>query len=247
MDRVKILAEIGHKEKNGIFVVTVPTAVSANKTIKKILDNYCDSKTALFLSGGKTPRKLYGEISSEKTLKAGAVLMVDERFGEKLHRHSNELMIQGTGLLKYFESRNVRFYPILADEQEIKDTALQYDETLRFLLKFFPKTVGLLGLGDDGHTAGIPAIPSIAKRILEDQSSLVTYYEDESGVYGARITMTFLALSQLDLILILVLGQEKREALKLMFDSGPIEEIPARFYLKPEIAGKTILVTDQVV
>src|SRR3990167_6502746 len=121
MDRVKLLQEIAHKEKNGIFVVTVPSAVSANKTIKKILDNYCDSKTALFLSGGKTPRKLYGEISSEKTLKAGAVLMVDERFGEKLHRHSNELMIQGTGLLKYFESRNVRFYPILADEQEIKD------------------------------------------------------------------------------------------------------------------------------
>jgi hypothetical protein len=45
----------------------------------------------------------------------------------------------------------------------------------------------------------------------------------------------------------LVLGVEKRDALKSMFDPGLIEDIPARFYLKPEIAAKTILVTDQVV
>ena len=81
--------------------------------------------------------------------------------------------------------------------------------------------------------------------MVEDQSSLVSHYELEG--YGQRITMNFLALSQLDLILILVLGKEKREALKLMFGDGPIEEIPARFYLKPEIAAKTILITDQIV
>ena len=131
----------------------------------------------------------------------------------------------------------------------VEEAGKRFDLVLKNWMSENPdgKIVCTVGMGADGHTAGIPAIPSIAKRILEDQSSLVTYYDDESGVYGARITMTFLALSQLDLILILVLGQEKREALKLMFDSGPIEEIPARFYLKPEIAGKTILVTDQVV
>lgn len=247
MDRQQILQEIAHKDKNGIFVVSVPTAASANKTYRKILEKYSDSKTALFLSGGTTPKKLYEEIASEKTLKIGAGLMIDERFGEKLHKKSNELMIKNTGLLNYFESRNIRFYPILAEEENLENTAMHYDETLRFLLKFFPKTVGILGIGNDSHTAGIPAIPAVCKRILEDQSSLVTYYEDESGKYGARITMTFLALSQLDLILILVLGQEKREALKLMFSEGPIEEVPARFYLKPEIAEKVILVTDQII
>ena len=246
MDRAKILLEIVYKDKNGIFVVTSPTAASANKVVKKILENYSDSKTALFLSGGSTPKKLYEEIASEKTLKVGSALQVDERFGQKLHRHSNELMIKNTCLLKYFEDQNIRFYPILNDES-LENTSLQYDEALRFLLKYFPKTVGILGIGDDAHTAGIPAIPNVVKRILEDQSSLVTFYNEEDGKYGARITMTYLALSQLDLILILVLGQEKREALKLMFGDGKVEEVPARFYLKPEIAAKTILVTDQIV
>lgn len=257
MDRVKLLQEIAHKEKNGIFVVTVPTAVSANRAVRKILENYSDSKTALFLSGGSTPKKLYEEIASEKKLRVGSALQVDERFGERLHRHSNELMIKNTGLLKYFEDQNIRFYPIL-NNKEIGESAKDYDETLRFLLKFFPKSVGILGLGSDGHTAGLPSgnpksqtlnpkLAEVTKRILNDQSSLVTNYDDEGGKYGVRITMTFLALSQLDLILILVLGQEKREALKLMFDGGPIEEAPARFYLKPEIAEKTILITDQIV
>lgn len=265
MDRVKILQDTPHKEKNGIFVVSVPTVVSANRAVRKILENYSDSKTALFLSGGSTPRKLYEDIASEKTLRVGSVLQVDERFGEKLHRHSNELMIQGTSLLKYFDEQNIRFYPMIEDK-EIQQTSKDYDETLRFLFKYFPKSVGILGIGEDGHTAGIPAgnqnskgktstfakasadkqsLSRVSKRILEDQSSLVSYYELEG--YGPRVTMTFLALSQLDLILILVLGQEKREALRLMFTEGSIEEVPARFYLRPEIAEKTILVTDQIV
>lgn len=251
MDRVKILQEIAYKEKDGIFVVTSPTAASANKVVKKILENYSDSKTALFLSGGNTPRKLYEEIAQEKTLKVGAALMIDERFGEKFHKKSNESMLRDTGLLTYFEEQNIRFYPILQKDEDLENTALQYDETLRFLFKYFPKSVGILGLGSDGHTAGIPAIPEISKRILEDQSLLVTSYIDESGKYRERITMTYLALSQLDLILILVLGQEKREILNSMFKVSDlekeIEEFPSKFYLKPEISAKTILITDQIV
>ncbi|MBI4097520.1 MAG: 6-phosphogluconolactonase [Candidatus Levybacteria bacterium] len=271
MDRQQLLQEVPHKEKNGIFVVNSPTAVSANKTVERILTNYCDSKTALFLSGGRTPIHLFEAIAVKKCIKTGAVGLVDERFGEKWHKGSNELMIKNTGILDYFESLNIRFYPILQDSKKkesvyhklvydttIEQIAKDYDESLRFLFKYFPKTVGILGIGEDGHTAGIPAgnsksqIPNpkllgITKRILEDQSSLVTYYEDESGKYGARVTMTFLALGQLDLIILLVLGQEKREALKLMFDDGSIEETPAKFYLQPEIAEKTILITDQIV
>lgn len=256
MDRVKILQEIAHKEKHGIFVVSVPTAASANRTVRKILANYSDSKTALFLSGGSTPRKLYELLAEQKSLRVGSVGLVDERFGEKLHKKSNELMIKNTGLLEYFESRNVRFYPIIGEEESLENTALQYDETLRFVMKYFPKNVGIMGIGDDGHTAGIPARTQksklksqnsneIVRKMLDDQSSLVSFYELEG--YGKRITMNFNALSMLDLIIILVLGQEKREALKLMFDGGSVEEIPARFYLKPEIAARTILITDQIV
>ncbi len=273
MDRSSLLGLNHFKNKDNILVIESPTAQSANETISEILEKYCDLKTALFLSGGNTPKKLYEFIAAEKKLKVGAVGQVDERYGEKLHKKSNELMMKNTGLIEYFEVQNIRFYPILQEEVDLENTALQYDEALRFILKYFPKSVGILGLGEDGHTAGLPSgnqkskiknqnLIEINKRILNDQSSLITHYEDDSGVYGPRITFTYTGLSQLDLIIVLVLGQEKREILNKMFKSRlpksgtggqvngnqeEIESFPAKFYLKPEIASKTILITDQIV
>ncbi len=256
MDRQTLLGLNHYVNKNGVIVFEVPTPQKANESIAEILTKYSDFKTALFLSGGTTPKKLYEYFAGEKTLKAGAVGQIDERYGVRNHKNSNEVMITGTGLTAYFEDKNIRFYPMLEQNVEIKNAAKDYDEALRFILKYFPKSVGILGIGEDGHTAGLPSgnqkskvksqkAKEVIERINNDQSSLVSYYELED--YGQRITMNFAGISMLDLIIILVLGQEKREALKLMFDEGPVEDCPARFYLKPEIAEKTILITDQIV
>lgn len=245
MDRQSLLGLNHFKNKNDILVIESPTVQKANETVAEILGKYSDFKTALFLSGGSTPKKLYEMFVEAKTLKAGLLGMIDERYGEKGHKNSNEVMIKNTGIIEYFENQNIRFYPIIEGEKEIENLAQDYDEALRFIFKYFPKSAGILGIGADGHPAGIPTNPEIVRKMLEDQSSLVSYYEIEK--YGPRITMNFQGLSMLDLIIILVLGQEKREALRLMFVDGEVEEIPARFYLKPEIAKKTILVTDQVV
>ncbi len=248
MDISSLIGLTHYKNKDGIIVIETPTVQKANDSVAEILEKYADFKTSLFLSGGGTPKKLYEYLASEKKLRAGAVGQIDERFGERFHKNSNELMIKNSGLIDYLEGRNIRFYPILEDKK-IDETAKDYDEALRFIFKYFPKTVGILGIGSDSHTAGIPANPEIVRKMIEDQSSLVSYYELEG--YGARITMNFHALSMLDLIIILVLGQEKREILNSMFKVANLEEeiekFPAKFYLKPEIAEKVILITDQIV
>jgi len=263
MNKKQLIGSNKFVEKDSIAIIETVTAQKANETVSEILQKYSDFKTALFLSGGSTPKNLYKLIAKEKKLKAGAIGLVDERFGKKNHRHSNELMIRGTGIIEYFENQNLRFYPII-DNKNIEISTKEYDEALRFIFEYFPKSVGVMGIGEDGHTAGLPASQrgepagtkslklkvkssglEITRRIMEDQSSLVSYYELEG--YGPRITMSFAALTHLDLILILVLGQEKRGALKLMFSSGKIEEVPARYYKKPEIAKKTILITDQII
>lgn len=249
MDRQALIGLTHSKNKNGIIVIESPTVQKANEAIAEILGKYCDFKTALFLSGGSTPTKLYEYFATDKKLRAGAVGQVDERFGEKMHKKSNELMIKETGLLDYFENSNMRFYPMIEEGLDIETSARNYDEALRFVLKYFPKSVGIMGLGADGHTAGIPAIPEISKKMMEDGSSLMSFYEAEK--YGSRITMNFNAIGVLDLIILLVLGQEKREILNQMFKfegtNEEIEKFPAKFYLKPEIAAKTIIITDQIV
>ena len=245
MDRQALLGLNHYKNKNGIIVFESPSVNKANEVVAEILEKYSDFKTALFLSGGTTPKKLYELLAEKKSLKAGAVGQVDERYGVGSHRHSNELMIENTGLIKYFEDQNIRFYSMLESGESIEECAKDYDEALRFILKYIPKSAGILGIGADGHTAGIPAIPEIAKKMNEDQGTFVSQYAAKP--YGERITFNFQGLSMLDLVIILVLGQEKREALKKMFKEGNEEEYPARFYIRPKIAGKTILITDQVV
>jgi 6-phosphogluconolactonase/glucosamine-6-phosphate isomerase/deaminase len=166
--------------------------------------------------------------------------MVDERYGEVGHEKSNANMMLG------FEP----FYSILNGES-LENTALHYDKTVRSLFDKSKKSIGILGIGSDGHTAGIPAgIKNYESRIKNGE--LVSFFDNFPGENPKRVTMTFNALAKLDQILILVFGEDlpagrqgKKEALRKMFESGPIEEIPARFYLRPEISKKTILVTDQ--
>jgi 6-phosphogluconolactonase/glucosamine-6-phosphate isomerase/deaminase len=195
------------------FVVTVKDALQGCILAKDILYSICDKKTALFLSGGRTPKQFYQMVAQEERLTVGAVGLIDERYGPPMHEQSNEQMIQQTGLIGYLHYKHVPFYSILTatspilvkseikQSTTIEDATTDYDETLRVLFNSFSKSIGILGIGLDGHTAGIP----VGKKEQENkQQSLVTYFTDFPGPQKERISMTFLGLSMLDLNIVLV-------------------------------------------
>jgi 6-phosphogluconolactonase/glucosamine-6-phosphate isomerase/deaminase len=113
--------------------------------------------------------------------------------------------------------------------------------------------VAILGVGIDAHTAGIPSDPSVWQEFDLSgrmKTEMVIDYDDHgpsagSGFYGERISMSFLALSHMDLNLVLVFGHDKKRALEWMFADGSEEEVPSRFFKRPDIAPKTLLITDQ--
>ena len=226
--------KVNQFNKNGITIVEVENQNEGEDFAKDFLYKNSDPATVLFLSGGKTPKAIYEQILLENKLSYGAIGMIDERYGLTGHQKSNALLMD----------KFSPFYPVLSGEN-IEKTSQDYDETVRYLFNYFQKSIGILGIGGDGHTAGIPAIPHIAEKILEDRFEYVTFFDAKDGFYDKRITLTFNGLSRLDQILVLVFGEEKKYALKKMFKEGPVTEIPARFYLTPEMVGKTILVTDQ--
>jgi 6-phosphogluconolactonase len=227
-------------------IIKVKNSEEGIGVCKKLLYTTVSKNSVLFLSGGSTPKIFYQKLAKEEKLRAGAVALVDERFGEKLHENSNEKMIQDTGLIQYLGQAKTRFYPIL-ENKNMEDSTKDYDETVRYLFNYFPKSVGILGVGTDGHTAGIPAIEKFSQKILDDKSSLASFYDDEESFYKQRITLTFLGLSKLDQIIVLVFGKEKRKALSLMFKLGSITQIPCRFLAQPEMSDKVTLITDQSV
>ena len=145
---------------------------------KKVLYKNVDDRTVLFLSGGSTPKFLYQTLAKEKKLKVGAVAMVDERFGSPFHQNSNEKMINDTGFLSYIESENISFYGILKDRL-LEETAKDYDKVVQTLFKKFQKRVAILGIGEDGHTASLPAGKSQISSIRHPSVKLRTRAQDK--------------------------------------------------------------------
>lgn len=238
---------LSHKNQ-GITVCSVENQIDGIDLAAAVLYEVTDKKTVLYLSGGGTPKNLYAKLSKEEMLTPGAVGIVDERFGPKNHPKSNELMIKNSGLLRYLEMIDIPFYPILQGLDR-EETAKRYDEKIREMNAIFPNSVAIVGIGTDGHTAGLPAQNFLRRlggsNFKLDKHSLVTEHNDTSGKYGERVTMTFLGLEMMDLLIVLVFGEDKKDALEAMFSFGSEQEIPARFYKRPEIARKTLLITDQ--
>ncbi len=229
------------------------------KIAKEKIYQFTDKKTALFLSGGSTPKLLYQKLARERKLRVGAVAMVDERFGLPFHPTSNELSIKNTGLLAYFKKENIKFYSMLKIRKKRGELAKEYDELTRSIFHRFKKRITILGLGVDGHTASIAPDRLDFKNPLfkkERKNLFVSEFRDPKLMskegspappfgFGERITLTIHALSQMDFLILLVFGKEKKKALKLMFSKGSIEEIPARSLKTPKVSKKTLLITDQ--
>jgi|SRR5581483_3802965 len=246
--------------RNGVTVFLADTEDQATEKTKELLYDFSDENTALFLSGGSTPKKLYTELALEKKLLVGAVVQVDERYGEPFHQVSNQLSIKNTGLLDYLAEKNIQFYPMLGSGKSREELAQEYEVIVSDLFGRFKKKIAILGIGQDGHTASIaPNRPDFNNPLFTSQKDrLVGEFKDPKPMsaegspvppngFGERITLTSKALSEMDQLLVLVLGQKKKEALEMVLTEGPVEKAPLRFCLWPKVSSKTLFITDQKV
>jgi 6-phosphogluconolactonase len=234
-------------QNTGITVAKVETLFDGFRLAKDILYTLVDAKTVLYLSGGNTPKTLYEQLATEETIHPGAVGLVDERYGTKFHERSNEKMIQETGLLRYLQMRDIAFYPILVGKSR-EETAAAYDEKLRSLNATYQKSIAILGIGTDGHTSSLaPNRPDFTNPMfdLSQKHLLVSEFNDQKSAYKERVGMTFLGLEMQDVLLVLVFGHDKKKTLDSVFSEGKETEIPSRFFKRPDIAKKTLFITDQ--
>jgi 6-phosphogluconolactonase len=232
-------------ERDGILITPVNDTGEGLAIAAAIIYGIVDRKTTLYLSGGSTPKPLYEQFAKEEILTPGVVAMIDERYGDPLHEKSNEKTIIQTGIVRYLSIRDIPFYAMLRGTP-IAETADRYDELIRSLQTVYPKNVGVLGIGSDGHTAGIAPNRHDFKNPLfaANDYAMVSHFDDPTGPFKKRVTMTFLGLTMLDLNIVLVFGKEKEQGLQLLFDEGTEQDIPARFYKRPDIAPRTIIITD---
>jgi 6-phosphogluconolactonase len=196
------------------------------------------------LSGGSTPRTLYGLLASDEFRGRFPWSRVswywgDERFVPYDHLESNYRMTREAMLAKApVPAENI--HPVPADGTA-EDAAARYERTLQTAYgapvldparPLFDIT--LLGLGTDGHTASL--LPGDA--VLEERKRWVVAVSH--GRPEVRITMTFPVIESSRHVAFLVAGQEKAAILGAIRAGG--SRVPAA-RVRP--VGETIWFVDQ--
>lgn len=165
------------------------------------------------LSGGSTPRATYQLLAGmDVDWGCAELFFSDERFVPPDHKDSNYRMVRET-LLSSGKVSPLKLLAIPTDGTP-QSAADRYDEAMRQQygagelepgVPLFHLT--LLGLGDDGHTASLlPGQP-----VLQERTRWAAPVPQGRG--EPRISLTYPALESSALILFLVSGAAKRDAL----------------------------------
>lgn len=138
-------------------------------------------------------RELLGALNPTDILR---VALTDERYGAVDHPDSNARQLVEAG----FDMSGLTFYPTLKGE-DIATTSQQYSETLNILAKDCDAIIALLGMGVDGHTAGLlPGNP------LMDTADYAGQFD---GFDFQRVTTTPTLLHHVDEAVLYAVGQSK--------------------------------------
>lgn len=207
----------------------VATAV-ADAFVDFVARSICETGSCIVaITGGTIPNRLFellntpvyiDRIDWERTF----FLWTDERFisqsdpDNHFYRAKKRLFSNMCGAS--------HFFPIHTDKGTVRNAADEYDKEVKTILRARDKKgvdLAILGLGQDGHTAGL--FPrSLA---LQEDGRYVVAVED--GNVWDRVTMTFSFLSQARHVWYTVVGDAKRAALaKVLQQRFDYEDSPWR-------------------
>ncbi len=188
---------------------------------------------SLALSGGATPRRLFGLLAAEPYRSRMPWARIhffwgDERTVAPEHRDSNFGAAEET-LLSRVPVPPENVHRIAAERPPPERAAAEYEATLRRVFRLseddWPRfDLALLGLGADGHTASL--FPDTAA-LAETRRLVVANWVEKLATH--RITLTCPVFNRAACILFLVSGAEKAETLaEILASEAGVARYPAQ-------------------
>lgn len=200
------------------------------------------------LSGGTTPRALYTMLGRpgfrERVAWARAhVFWGDERCVPPDHEQSTFRMVSET-LLSHVEVPAANVHRIEAERPDPEEAADAYERVLRQEARATGRQsprfdLMLLGMGSDGHTAGL--FPGTEAVGVSDRLVVASWVE---ALKAHRISMTVPALGDAEHVLFLVSGEAKAATLRNVLEGPPTVTLPASL-IRPRDGRLTWLVDEQ--
>jgi 6-phosphogluconolactonase len=171
--------------------------------------------SAVMLSGGSTPMPAYRELAagSPKPGDGLRILFSDDRYvpstSEKSNYHQSGVLLEALALA---EAAVLRVRTELPLEQAAED----YERRLGALLKAnVPISLGLLGLGPDGHTASLFRAGDLERA----RGHLAIAVQRPDGMAGISVTPEF--LTHVKQLVFVVAGGGKYDAIQSLLNEDP--------------------------
>jgi 6-phosphogluconolactonase len=166
--------------------------------LERAISSPAAADTAIMLSGGRTPLRAYRELAVRKPTPAKGLrlLFSDDRYVPITSESSNffqaRMLVDALGLPQEAVLRVRTELPL---EQAAADYGRQLDAMLKSGVRV---TLGLLGLGADGHTASLftPA------HLEQARGKLAIAVQRPDGLQGVSVTPDFLARAAEPLFLV---------------------------------------------
>lgn len=196
-----------------------PTELAAEHIANVLKDHLSKNEHVLWLLSGGSSAPIAIQASQKlgnMDLSNLSVTLTDERYGQIGHANENWQQLIDSGLSL---PQATLYRPLIGENLET--TTLKFNEWLSKQFKKSDFTLGIFGLGSDGHTAGI-----------KPYSSAVTTPDLATSFHGddfVRVTISFNAIKQIDEVVVQASGVEKTKVIdQLMNVTLPLSEQPAQ-------------------
>jgi 6-phosphogluconolactonase len=197
------------------------------------------------LSGGSTPRSLYGLLAQNHSLPWDKIYFFfgDERHVPPDSPESNYRMARES-LFSKIPTPDANVFRIPAEKQDASEAAKAYEQTLRQVFnipaKGFPRfDMVLLGMGPDGHTASLfPESSALQEKARWVVSNWVDKFKTD------RITLTLPVLNNAAVVMFLVSGQDKAQPLKEVLEGKEFGELYPSKLIQP-VDGELLWMVDR--
>jgi 6-phosphogluconolactonase len=178
------------------------------------------------LPGGSTSDLVFGQLAKSKAIDWSKVTIMptDDRLVPLGDAGSNYRKLEG-----YFGARGADLVSLvdetaLGDRQEAGRLA-----DARLSLISWPLDLACLGMGADGHAAGIYPGPDLERAVAGPRERRAVGVRPDpmpEEAAGDRVTLTAPALTSARAIMIVIAGARKRQVLEQAIKEGPLSKAP---------------------
>lgn len=189
-------------------------------------------KASLLVSGGSTPKALFEKLSNiDIAWDKVVVALVDERWVNKEHKDSNELLVKTTLLQNYAaKAEFVGMYQegISSEKADNKCSEI-------YLKKVAPFDVIVLGMGADAHTASLfPLNEKLEQAYDLENKNLCICIKPTTAPYE-RMSLTLQGILSADNIILHIEGEEKLKVYKEAISKNDKFKMPIAAVLNQNI------------